>query len=161
MKHKGMYYGFQGGHIEYHTVDPKKKKAADCIYLTMGRTCQNNESPLYLSKCFVSTSCKYRVKEKEKYEHLNKITKIEAPKKEKIVAINCSINKGCPIYSPSYGKGKFISYDAEKMIISIEFDGKIRLFQYPQAIFDKFLIVPKNIFAKVLNDKKKAKIELV
>ena len=160
MKHKGPYYGFNGGHIEYHTVNQKKKKAADCIYMTTSRMCQNNKSPEYLSKCFVSSACKYRVKEQDKEREIIK-RKLEMPKKEKIVAINCSINKGCPIYSPSYGKGRFVGYDATRMIISVEFDGKIRAFQYPQAIFDKYLIVPKNIFVKVLQDKNNAKIELV
>ena len=49
-------------HEEFHTVDPKKEKAADCIYLTKDRICRNSKCFKNGEKCFVATHCKYRVK---------------------------------------------------------------------------------------------------
>lgn len=42
----------------------KKKKAANCIFLTVDRKCTNKKSPRYCEKCFEATYCTYRIKEK-------------------------------------------------------------------------------------------------
>ena len=65
MRHKGGKRKFAGRnmHIEFHNVNPKKSKAADCIYLTENRECQNKKSPHYLSKCFAASYCTFKVKE--------------------------------------------------------------------------------------------------
>lgn len=165
MKHKGAYYGFKGGHIEYHTVNPKKEKAADCIYLTTERECQNKKCPNYFSKCFDATGCGYRVKEKDKNitknDDAKKTLSVETPKIKSIVNTKCSVPKGSTMYHKKYGQGKYIGFEPEKMILSVDFKGKIVKFKYPQAIFDKFLIVPKNIFEIVLKDEKNAKKEFI
>ena len=62
-KHRGSYCGFKGGHIEYHSVNSKKEKPADCIHMTESRICQNNKCPEYLRKCYVSSVCKFKIKE--------------------------------------------------------------------------------------------------
>lgn len=43
----------------------KKKKAANCIFLTEDRKCTNKKSPRYCEKCFEATYCTYRIKEKD------------------------------------------------------------------------------------------------
>ena len=54
-------------HIEFHNVNPKRGKAADCIYLTEDRVCQNKKSPHYLAKCFAASYCTFKVKEKDAF----------------------------------------------------------------------------------------------
>ena len=146
-------------HIEYHTVDPKKKKAADCIYLTTDRICRNKHSYYYLSKSFDASNCCLRVKEKD----VKKPAQINQPKqsttvekKPQIKSIKCTLPKRCPIYSEAYGKGKFVGYNELSMIISVQFGTKIRPFQYPGAITQKYLILPKFAFERVLYDISKA-----
>ena len=158
MNHKGPYYGFNGGHIEFHTVNKKKSKAADCIYLTANRVCQNSKAMCYMEKCFEASVCPFRVKEKDASE--SKQVVIEVPKTEKIVSIECSIHKNCPIYSEKFGKGKFKSFNPDTMHIEVQFGESVKKFIYPDAIFNKHLIVPKDVFPKVCKDKKEAKTVL-
>jgi hypothetical protein len=53
-KKKRVFAG-KNMHLEYHTVNPKKPKASDCMYLSETRECQNKQSPDYLSKCFAAS----------------------------------------------------------------------------------------------------------
>lgn len=111
-----------------------------------------------MEKCFEASVCPFRIKEKD--ATAPEPRKIEAPKVETIVEIKCSIHKGCPIYSPTFGKGKFVSFNPTARHIEVKFGENVKKFLYPDAIFDKHLIVPKDVFPKVCNDKKEAKTVL-
>lgn len=64
-------------------VSKKKKKAADCIYLDEDRICRCKKSPQYTEKCFVASSCTYKIKEKNKTsnnkQNINKPVQSKAP----------------------------------------------------------------------------------
>ncbi len=146
-------------HIEFHTVNPKKEKAADCVYLTTDRICQNKQSYYYLAKCFSASSCPLRMKEKDAREYITKKSSTQpvAVKREpRIKRIKCTIPADCPVYSETFGKGKFVGYNEPSMIISIQFGTEVKRFQYPNAILEKFLILPKHAFERVLYDISKA-----
>lgn len=150
MAKRGRLAGYNW-HIEYHS-DPKKAKAADCIYLTKDRICQNKKSPEYMGKCFVATTCPLRVRQKEA-DRRNTSSTQSAPKKEPpIKKIRCSLPIGCEMYSNAFGQGKLIDYDESGMHISVQFEKKIVRFQYPNAIIDKYLIVSKSDFKTVQYD---------
>lgn len=142
-------------HIEYHNVSPKKKKAADCIYLTESRECQCKDSQYYLSKCFVASYCPHRVKETDAKPKTSVVTATPG-KRSRIKNIKCSLPLNCVMYSNAYGKGNYTAYDAEKMHIEVTFNGKARSFVYPDAIFKKYLILPAFAFDLVVEDYIKA-----
>lgn len=152
---KGKFAG-SPMHIEYHNIDPKKEKAADCIYLTTDRICQNKESQWYLGKCFIARDCPCRVREKEAQEIAKRNALMDSkpakPKKQQIKKIKCSIPMKCIMYNKSYGNGRLVGYDENSMIISVRFGEKIARFQYPDAILEKHIIVPKFAFNLLLDD---------
>lgn len=157
---KGIFAG-SAMHIEYHTVNPKKKKASDCIYLDTDRICQNEKSFYFRSKCFAASYCHLRLKAKDAIEiELKKLQdnkeQKEEEKKERIKKIKCTLTPNCTIYSERFGKGKFVMYEEKNMIISVQFGDKIIRFKYPDAIFEKYIIVPKYAFKQVLYDVSKA-----
>lgn len=160
MGRKGGKRKFAGRnmHIEFHTVNPKKVKAANCIYLTEDRECQNKKSPNYLAKCFAASYCTFKVKEKDAILP-NPIVSPNQVKKEepKIKKIQCSLPLKCHVFSECFGQGNYTAYDVEKRIIEVTFNGIPRRFIYPDAIFKKHLIVPKFAFEIVLRDVSKAK----
>ncbi len=144
-------------HLEFHNTDPKKKKASDCIYLTTDRICQNKNSVQYLAKCFIASDCPLKIREKDAQTLVNKTPPPPTPKKElPIKKIKCSLPKGCRIFSNKFGKGRYVDYNEESMIISVQFNEKIIRFQYPNAIIDKHLILPKPAFSTVLYDMRHA-----
>lgn len=158
-KSRGLYAG-RGMHIEYHTTKPKKKKAADCIYLTDSRECQNKASPCYLAKCFMASYCTFKVKAKDAtvvQKPAVPITPVPKPvlskKEPQIVKIQCTLPMNCKVYHPQqFGNGEYTSYDAKRRSIGVTFNGKEVKFLYPDAIFSKHLIVPKFAFEIVLRD---------
>ena len=154
MSDKGKLSGYNW-HFEFHSTNPKKEKAADCIFLTTDRICQNKESYHYLAKCFVASNCPLRVKEKDAEEYEKNKTKkpVAVSKKDlPIKKIKCSLPMGCKIYSNKFGQGKYVDYNEASMIISVQFEEKVVRFMYPNAILDKHLIVPKFAFNTVLYD---------
>ena len=157
---KGKYAGC-GMHIEYHTVNPKKEKAANCIYLTTNRTCRNKESLYYLEKCFVASCCPLKVKEKGSKELLSKKNGQLVPVKKELNSkrIQCTLPPKCPVQNKFFGSGAFVGYREESKIILVQFGEKVMRFQYPNAILDGHLVLPKDAFARVLHDISKAEWE--
>ena len=159
MRRKGGKRKFAGKnmHLEFRTVNPKKAKAADCIYLTENRECQNKKSPNYLAKCFAASYCTFKVKEKDAVTPspvvISKPVKKEEPKIKKI---QCTLPLKCHVFSEAFGQGEYTAYDEEKRTIEVTFNGTPRRFIYPDAIFDKYLILPKFAFKIVLKDVLKA-----
>lgn len=144
MGRKGGRKKFAGKnmHLEFHTVKPKKKKAADCIYLTENRECQNKKSPDYLSKCFAASYCTFKVRSKDIAPPPKPIAKIPTPPKKeepKIIKIKCTLPLNCRVSSPIFGKGRYTAYYEEGRIIEVTFQDKPRKFVYPDAILDKYL----------------------
>lgn len=166
-KRKKKYPG-QGMHIEYHTVNPKRDKAADCIYLTSDRICQHKESNVYLSKCFVAQDCPYRLRQKEADEiaKQKEIQKRIQQRKQAIKSqpkpppaikyIKCTIPHYSYFFNKTYGKGTFVEYDESTRLLSLNFKGEIKQFKYPEAILQKYIILPKFAFKYVLDDLSKA-----
>ena len=141
-------------HLEFHTVNPKKSKPADCIYLSDSRECQNKKAPHYLGKCFEATYCTFKVKEKDapKPPVLVKEEKEEA----RVVKIQCSLPKQCIVYSPIFGKGEYTAFDEKSRIMQVTFRERIVKFQYPEAFFAKHLIVLGSTYQTILDDFKNA-----
>lgn len=150
MSDKGRFSGFCW-HNEFHNVNKKKGKAADCIYLTTDRMCQNKKSTQYLNKCFIASSCPVRKRENE-----ISLKETKVNNSQKIKKINCTLPVNCSMFSERLGKGKYVGYNEEQMIISVQFGDKTKLFQYPDAILNKHLTVPKSAFKQVLSDISKA-----
>ena len=158
MKKKAKFAGF-GCHIEYHTIDPKKEKAVDCIYSTDDRICQNKKCYYYLSKCFNSSNCSFRLKEKaaEAIKKKNEpVKRVESNAPPKIQKIKCTMPLGCKVFSEHFGEGHFAEYDEATMIMSVQFKQRKVRFLYPNAIIDKNLTVNENNFKCVLRDISKA-----
>ena len=146
-------------HIEFHNFNPKKEKAADCIYLTEARECQNKKSPHYLAKCFAASYCTFKVKAKDAANPPKKVIVNPAPKKPasrqpepKIQRIECTLPLKCPVYSDTFGEGEYTGYNANQRIIEVTFDGTPRNFVYPDAVLDKYLYLPAFAFKIVLED---------
>lgn len=154
MRRKGGKRKFAGRnmHIEFHNVNPKKAKAADCIYLTENRECQNKKSPHYLAKCFAASYCTFKVKENEAVPPRPIVPPVPKKEEPKIKKIKCSLPLKCHMFSESFGQGEYTAFNEEKRIIEVTFDGTTRRFIYPDAIFQKHLIVPKFAFEIVLKD---------
>lgn len=158
-------------HIEFHNVDPKKSKAADCVYLDTYRICRNKKCPLYLAKCFVASACSYRLHQEEaerieREQYLQRKVQMpnrkEKPKSKKQVLfkrINCTIPSNTHIFSNVLGQGSFAGYDAESRLLSVRFGDTVKRFKYPEAILEKHLIVPRFAFKQVLYDIYKAEKE--
>ena len=158
MSDRGRFSGFSW-HTEFHTINPKREKAADCIYLTTDRLCQNKKCIKYMEKCFIATNCPFRVREKdaEKVANAKVAEPTPTPKKKlPIKKIKCSLPMGCKMRSNKFGQGRLVDYNEASMIISVQFEEKIVRFQYPNAIIDKHLILPKPAFSTVLYDMRHA-----
>jgi hypothetical protein len=163
-----------GMHVEYHTVNPKKDKAADCVFLDSNRVCYCKESTQYLTKCFIASYCPHKIKDGEVVAPRPTPSKQKpTPSKPKaysntpnhpaygpkvITSIDCTLPLGCMVYSKAFGKGYFRSYDKKTRRIYFEFaDGKMHCFSYPD-VFDKgYLALPTEFKDYVKNDKLKAK----
>ena len=158
---KGKFSG-RAMHIEYHTVSPKKEKAANCIYLTTDRICQNKESVYYTQKCFAASYCPLKLK---KNESANQALKNQAGNKKVSFddvgnkpqnKMKCTLPESCDVYSKNYGNGKYVGYKAESGLVLVQFKERIIKFQYPNAILEKHLVVPKHAYRQVLHDVAKA-----
>ena len=143
MPGKGKFSGFNWHH-EFHTVDPKKEKAADCIYLTKDRICRKGGCPKKGEKCFVATYCKYRVKAAD-------APKPVQPKPE----WKCSLPKYCDIFSKSHGVGTYISCDTKNHLITIKFDTCVQSYKYPDAFLQQHLYGAQAVTDAVLTDTRK------
>lgn len=143
-------------HIEFHTVDPKREKSADCIYLTETRECRNKKSPHYLAKCFAASYCTFKVREKDAPPQA--IVAPVAPKVEepRITAIRCTLPLNCRVHSATFGHGEYTAYNPEKRIIEVTFDGTPRNFLYPDAFLNKHLTLAPFAYEIVLRDISKA-----
>ena len=130
-------------HEEFHTVDPKKEKAADCIYLTKDRICRNRSCIKNGEKCFVATHCKYRVKAED-------APKPVQPKHE----WKCSLPKYCDIFSKSHGVGTYISCDIKNHLITVKFDTCVQSYKYPDAFLQQHLYGAQAVTDAVLADTK-------
>lgn len=150
-------------HIEYHTVNQKRSKAADCIYLTDDRVCQNKKSYQYLSKCFMASNCPWRMREKDAEEAAREAARVAAKEKKvspnpkqptnekqpKAPKVPYVISPNCPMYNSYHGNGRCIEYNAKSRIMTVQFKKQVAYFPYPKAILDKHLLVPKPVFEKV------------
>lgn len=143
-------------HEEFHTVNKKKVKAADCIYLTESRICLNKACHLYGEKCFEATHCKYRVRDGEQPVVPPQKTTQAPAQPQKIVSIDCTLQPNCAIYSNSFGKGRYLSFDADNMLIAVEFECGTKQFKYPDAFFTKHIRTHKYGFTRVCIDSKRA-----
>ena len=147
----GKFYDF-AWHEEYHTVNPKKEKAANCIYLDNNRICYCKDSDNYMEKCFRASYCPHRKKEnKFKTNHTNAINSNNTQNKQTgstyNKAIKCSLPKNARIFHKIYGYGIFIEYDGKTNIIKVRFNDFIKSFNYPND-FIKGVIEAKDINAK-------------
>lgn len=159
MKHRSGKRKFAGRnmHIEFHTTNPQKAKASNCVYLSEDRVCHNKKSPDYLAKCFAASYCTFKEREKDAVPPKPVIQPSQKPKEPQIQTIQCTLPLKCKVYSNAYGQGVYTAYNVEKRIIEVVFEGVSRKFIYPDAIFNKHLIVPKFAFEIVLRDVSKAK----
>lgn len=150
-------------HIEFHNVNQKKQKAADCIYLHTDRTCHNKKCPEYLAKCFVASTCSFRLRQKdadeielkkELHNRARKRAQLDKPhpKQKTIKRIKCTIPSHAHIFSPAFGKGSLAGYDENDRLLSVKFEDAVRKFKYPDAILEKHLILPEFAFKRVLID---------
>lgn len=149
MSDRGRFSGFCW-HEEYHTVDRKKEKAADCSYLTQGRICTNKKCSQYGEKCFVATHCPYRFREHGPIKRKN--SQQHSSRTMRIVSINCTIPVGAPIYSHSLGKGSYLSFDSKFRIISVSFENEVKRFQYPEAFTQGHICCPGEVYQRVSHD---------
>lgn len=121
-------------HMEYHTDNAKKKKAADCIYLTTDRICECKESEYYLSKCFVASYCPKRITSTGEKAKTAKKAPVNQNKKQIVQKQQkCSLPLNSLIYSKTYGVGKFVEYISDVHIMVINFNEKPIRFDYPSA----------------------------
>ena len=128
---RGKFAG-TGMHIEYHTVNPKKKKPADCVYLNSKRECENKKCPLYLGKCFEASFCQYRVRE-NKNQYKNKVEPEKTqPIKKQVYCKEPEI--GQIAYSKLNGTGNLVAFDKENGIMTIKFGEKTVCYKFPDAI---------------------------
>lgn len=145
-------------HSEYHTVERKKKKAANCKYLTNSRMCKNEKSPCYLAKCFEATWCTYRVKEKQvpsEKQQENPIASTNNKKnQDKYKGIKCSLPMGIEITNKKKSKGKLVKYNKEKRFIYVKYPEKEDLVKYiyPEVFLDGFLTVNENFNECIARD---------
>lgn len=124
---------FKNSHIEYHTINPHKEKAADCIYLNAERICRNKESPMYDRKCFVASCCSFRIREKVESE-LSMASSSSSHKKKRVI---CTLTKGTKVRHKIQGEGNFLLYENDR--IYVQFGGKTAVFQYPESFLNGYL----------------------
>ena len=142
MPGKGKFSGFNWHH-EFHTVDPKKEKAADCIYLSEDRICRNRSCIVNGEKCFVATHCRYRIKAED------------APKPvQKKREWKCSLPNHCTIFSKTLGVGEFIGYDRKNHLITVKYDTCTQSYKYPDAFLEHHLYGAQAVTDAVLADTK-------
>ena len=147
MSGRGKFSGFKWHH-EFHTIEPKKEKASDCIFLSEQRECQNKDSSYYLSKCFIATICPHRVKSEIQDEDQC----LSAQKPLKRIKYNCSLPIGCVVVHKKYGEGRIIRFDQKDNFLWIQFAEKSLRFRYPNAFVDKFLSADKSVQHLITKD---------
>ena len=131
-------------HEEFHTVDPKKEKAADCIYLGKDRICHKRGCERHDEKCFDATLCRHRVREKD------------APKPvQPTPEWKCSLPKHCDIFSKTHGMGKYIGCDKKNRLITVKFDTCVQSYFYPDAFLQQQLYGAQSVTDAVLADTRK------
>lgn len=145
MPGKGILSGFYW-HREFHNVDPKKEKAADCIYLSKDRICRKRGCECHDEKCFDATICRHRVREKDAPNPAP--TPINREWK-------CSLPKHCNIFSKAHGVGTYISCDKENHLITIKFDDGTKSYKYPDAFLQQQLYGAQAVTDAVLADTQK------
>lgn len=143
MPGKGKFSGFNWHH-EFHTVDPKKEKAADCIYLSEDRICRNRSCIVNGEKCFVATHCRYRIKAEDAPKPV--------PKKQEW---KCSLPPNCVVFSKVHGVGEYIGCDKTNHVISIQFDTVTKKYKYPDAFIEKHLVGNSIVDTCVAQDRSK------
>ena len=89
----------------------KKKKAANCIFLTEDRICTNKKSPRYCEKCFEASYCTYRIKETVNSDTKN-IDKADMLKNYKKVGLRVTHN--------FFGVGQIVSTKGSHAIIRFD-----------------------------------------
>ena len=147
------YPGY-GSHLEYHTVNAKKKKAANCIYMMDDRTCRCKESVYYMEKCFISSYCPHRVKEEKPKPQ----TKPMVPMAKDAAGVKtppkhiCSLPLGSRITTRNGAEGILKSFDSSNGKITISFNEKIVSYIYPDAFIQKHLTVSGCLVAKLEKD---------
>ena len=128
-------------HEEWHTVDRKKEKAADCIFLDENRICRNRSCIINGEKCFVASHCKYRIKAED------------APKPTvKPKEWTCSLPKQCDVFSKKHGVGTYIRCDTKNHLITIMFDDGEKSYKYPDAFLQQQLYGAQSVTDAVLSD---------
>ena len=151
MSNRGYFSGMSW-HTEYHTLERKKEKTADCKYLDENRMCLNGKSPCFMSKCFEATMCIYRVREyNSEIEDSKNNNKPKAKQKKRNNTQRCSLPIGCKVINGTYGMGKYVSYDKEKSLMTIKFGFQESKFKYPDAIEKGFLKVDAEIMDKYVH----------
>lgn len=150
------YPGY-GSHVEFHTIDSKREKAANCIYLDKNRICHCEKSLVISEKCFIASTCPHRVKAvKEKTE--DPVAKaVNDYKKQQIKSINCTLPLNCRVHHKLWGDGNYVGYDSSKKTIKIKFSEKEVSFPYPNAFTDKHLTVSELLYDQVDFDILRAK----
>ena len=149
---KGKFSGVPV-HIVYHTVNPKKTKAADCYYLDGKRTCNNKKCPQYWLQCFDATHCSFRLREKDAERLEKKDSDLSvAAMISHIKKIGCTLPIGCPIYSKAFGEGKLVEYNETSKTIRVAFGEKEIKFIYPQAIMEKHIALSEEDYDRLFYD---------
>ena len=154
-----------GMHIEYHTVNPKRDKPADCIFMIENRICNHPKSVVYDEKCYMASYCPYREKDpqksRKKKEPKNsadtadkKSWKGTVPHKREIYKINCSIPLLESIENKSLGSGIFVQYENKRM--TILYRGVEQRFVYPDAFLDGYLIADEKMEELIIKDMSEA-----
>lgn len=124
-------------HIEYHTVDRKKGKAADCEYLDQKRECHNKDCPNYLAKCFDATHCSYRKKEAFKSAVGKSV---------------CSLPLNTKVLHSHFGYGTITAFNKSTGQIRVKFKGCTRDYSYPDVFIHKDLFITDQLYKLVLHD---------
>ena len=150
MSDKGKFSGFNW-HLEYHSTNKKKDKAANCIYLDEDRICNNKDSVVYLEKCFRASWCQLRTKSNDsRYTDETTVSKPKA--KKKIISINCSLPKNCQVMTKNNTKiGTLIAFDKEKMYITVKFHDEHK-YMYPSCFTDGYLTVSDELKQLIQKD---------
>ena len=151
-------YPGQNMHLEYHTVNRKKEKPADCIYMTDNRECQCRECPYFLSKCFVASACRYRVKSTDAAANPSATkpassSPVVEANDRKYKGIACTLPLRCRVWSSDYGEGAYVGFEYEDRLIRVRFEDRVRSFKYPESFFNKTIRVTTKNFEIVLADR--------
>ena len=155
MSDKGMFSGMKW-HNEWHAVDRKKDKAANCEFLTEDRICTNPKSVQYTEKCFVASTCKFRKKHNELDDLVNQLNE---QKKQQNVRYKCTLPKGCVLVSAKLGQGRYVDYCGESNSIYMEFPDKTRSFVYPEVLLEgKLKLQNEDLYSLVSRDIEKAEV---